>query len=346
MLRCFAICVVVVLLKFSPAQAVTSEDWSVLAPVMDYLCQDVLVGEEPEASRLESLLAFVQRHPRASETAPRYCDAPGAYHAFALNLPIQHLLRYLYNPQIPEESIKPFSLRASHWLGTAPDVRRLWSGSPLTEPVVLRGMQEDQTTPDQSTGGCYRMRLKRVLLSMPWKNGQVLVSVSVQQGPSEVGTKGYIIGPDSDWRYVYSDEQGLTKKGLGWVDSRIQSNISVAVYLAEPGKPVVNAVFQWMRAGWSGMSVVKESHVQASLKRYEQQMRRVLEAQNLPAPEALEAEYSRLQGLAYAELQHELAPILENWFAQERPVEGDYLSSLSKNELVALLLREKIRAGL
>jgi hypothetical protein len=336
-----------------PAGAVSAEDGPLLTPVLDHLCRDVLDGADVDPARVAALLDHVRLHPRASEAAFRYEDAPGAYQAFTLNLPLQVLLRYLYNPSIPEEALKPFSIRSSRWVDEAPALRRLWQAPwPPTSAVVLRGMQEDQTTPDLSTGGWYRMRLRRALLLLPWGAGQAVVSVSVQQGPSEIGAKGYRAGSDADWSYLYTDEHGLTKTGLGWVDSRILSNVSVAVYLAEPGRPVVNGIFQWMRAGWSGLSVVKAEHVQASLERYERELRRVLEAPGLPAPEVLEEWHAEIarhdpkalrqqwtwDGLvkpdAAASLPKELRRALE---------EGWYLAGLDDAAVRSMVLARRVR---
>lgn len=336
--------VLFLLFAVGPALALGPHEPPGLDLAVEHLCVDVVNGAQPDVARIAPLLDFVRAHAGAAQTLPRYMDAPGVYRAFRVEQPLQRLLRYLYNPDIPEEALKPFSLRSSRWLDPVPDVRRLWQEpwSP-TQTVVLRGVQEDQTTPDQSTGGWYRMRLRRALILMPWAGGQVLLAVSVQDGPSEIGAKGYRVGPDTDWAYLYSDEQGLTKTGLGWVESRIQTNVSVAVYLAEPGQPVVNGILQWMRAGWAGLSVVKAEHVAASLARYERELRRVLDAPALPAPEELEAECARLRAMDTAALRQLARPVILPWLAA-RPMDGDYLGALSKNELAAILLREKIRA--
>lgn len=306
-----------------PTWAVSADTQSLLLPVVNYLCHDVLEGADVDPAKVAALLDHVRLHPRASEVVFRYADAPGAYQAFTLQQPLQELLRYLYNPSIPEEALKPFSIRSSGWVDEVPDLRSLWQDPwPPSLPVVLRGMQEDQTTPDMSTGGWYRMRLKRALILLPWGAGQAMISVSVQQGPSEIGAKGYLAGPDAAWSYLYTDDKGLTKTGLGWVESRILANVSVAVYLAEPGQPVVNGIFQWMRAGWSGLSVVKSEHVQASLERYERELRRVLEAPGLPAPEVLEEWHDEIA-------RHDPQALRQQW-TWDGLVEPDAAASLPK----------------
>jgi hypothetical protein len=350
--RCVLLAVLLGLFAF-PAWAVSAEDGLLLTPALDHLCQDVLDGADVDPTRVAALLEHVRLHPRASEAAFRYEDAPGAYQAFTLDQSLQALLRYLYNPSIPEEALKPFSIRSSRWVDEVPALRRLWQDPwPPASPVVLRGMQEDQTTPDQSTGGWYRMRLKRALILLPWGAGQAMVSVSVQQGPSEIGAKGYLAGPDADWSYLYTDDKGLTKTGLGWVESRILSNVSVAVYLAEPGQPVVNGIFQWMRAGWSGLSVVKTEHVRASLERYERELRRVLEAPGLPAPEVLEAWHAEIA-------RHDSEALRRQWTwdglvepdaavalptTLRRAVEdGGYLAGLDDTAVRSMVLVRRVR---
>ncbi|HOO40569.1 MAG TPA: hypothetical protein PK653_03955, partial [Syntrophales bacterium] len=68
---------------------------------------------------------------------------------------------------------------------------------------------------------------------------QVLVSVSKQTSPSNVGEKGVILGNDSDWHYYYSGKPGSAKAGLGWVKSYIYDYFSVGVYVESGSAPVM-----------------------------------------------------------------------------------------------------------
>ncbi len=323
-----------------------------LERAVEHLCSEVLLGQEPDPARIAPIIAHVRAHGDVSGGLPRYSDAPGAYQGFAINMPMQRLLRYLYNPEIPQELIKPFSIRSSVWTtqDSAEAQRQLWIDPwPPAGPVVVRGEQYDRTTADLSTGGCYGMRLKRVLVFLP--DEKALLSVSVQPEPSEVGTKGYLLGRDEDSRYVYSDEQGLTKTGLGWVSSRIQTNVSIGVYLGE-GETVQSGVFQWMRAGWSGLSVIKESHIKASLVRYRQQIGAVLNNFELPAPEELEAFFRTLNEKSDAQLRREVEPPLAGYLEQaereknraaSRLLKNDYAQRLDRGEMIGLLMRELAR---
>jgi len=324
-----------------------------LEQAVDHLCREVLRGHDPDPERIASLIAHVRAQGEAGGGLPRYDDAPGAYQGFAINMPMQRLLRYLYNAEIPQELIKPFSIRSSVWTtqGSAEEQRRLWTEPwPPARTVVVRGEQYDRTTADLSTGGCYGMRLKRVLVFLP--DQRALLSVSVQPESSEVGTKGYLVGRDENSRYVYSDEEGLTKTGLGWVSSRIQTNVSIGVYLDE-GEVVQSGVFQWMRAGWSGLSVIKENHIKASLERYRERIGAVLNAADLPAPEELESLFRALDGKSDAQLRREVEPILAGYLAraeQEKNrtalviLEKGYAERLDRVELIGLLMRERLSA--
>lgn len=319
-----------------------------LERAVEHLCVEVLHGQSPDPELIAPLLAFVRSHADASLGLPKFRGAPGAYQGFPIHLPMQRLLRYLYNPQIPQEIVKPFSIRSSVWTtpGAAEEQRRLWAHWPPAEPVVIRGEQYDRTTPDPATGGCYGMRLQRVIVSLPLE--KAVLSVSVQPEPSEVGRKGYALGTDGDGRYVYSGEEGLTRAGLGWVSSRIQTNVSIGVYLEGEDGSVKSGVFQWMRAGWSGLSVVKESHVAASLVRYRALLTAALNSA-LPAPEHLEALFMQVGSLSEESLRDHAQDVFRQWLAQAgqekslpavKLLEDGYSRRLDLNELIALRMRQ------
>ena len=313
-----------------------------LVAAVDYLCTELLAEGEPDPARLAPVLDHVRSF-SAAAGLPRYQDAPGAYRGFSLAMPMRRLLRYMYNPQIPQEVVKPFSIRSSVWTtpGVAAEQRRLWADPwPPAKALVIRGEQYDRTTPDSSTGGCYGMALRRAIVFLPEQ--MAVLSVSVQPGPSEVGTKGYSLGGDGDGRYVYSEDEGLTRTGLGWVSSRIQTNVSIGVYLQD-GEDVVCGVFQWMRAGWSGLSVVQESHVAASLERYERLLTGHLDG--LPGPERLEELHAEASRLSEDELRGHAGGVFACWlesFGDGAPgdarklLRDGYERQLNKGELVAL----------
>ena len=337
-------------LLFAAGQATAQEARAVpagLQAAVDYLCTELLDGGDPDPSRIAPVIAHVRANAAAATGLPRYQDAPGAFQGFPVRMALRPLLRYLYNPQIPQEIVKPFSIRSSVWTtpGAAAQQRRLWADPwPPSGPVVVRGEQYYRTTPDPATGGCYGMTLRRAVILLP-AEGAVL-SVSVQQGDSEVGTKGYVLGNDGDGRYVYTGEKGLTRTGLGWASSRIQTNVSIGVYLQAEGG-VVGGVFQWMRAGWSGLSVVQEKHVAASLERYRRLFAERLA--RLPEPEAIEALHAAAATASEETLRGRAKNVLRCWAerhgrdarreALQMLGEG-YEARLDRGELVALRMGE------
>jgi hypothetical protein len=68
---------------------------------------------------------------------------------------------------------------------------------------------------------------------LPGPTGPVLISVSSQNDLSEVGKKGCIVGDDKNWNYLYSNETGLNKTGMGWVDSYMYYAHSVLIYVGD-----------------------------------------------------------------------------------------------------------------
>ena len=344
------LCVLLLLLAaVRPAQALGPHGVPPgLEDAVRHLCVEVLQGQAPDPVRMAPLLELVRHRGDASLGLPKFQDAPGAYQGFAIPMPMQRLLRFLYNPAIPQEVVKPFSIRSSVWTtpGAAEEQRRLWADPwPPRETVVIRGEQFDRTTPDPSTGGCYAMRLRRAIVFIP-EAGAVL-SVSVQPEPSEVGVKGYSLGRDHEGRYVYSGEQGLTRAGLGWVSSRIQTNVSIGVYVQESDASVRSGVFQWMRAGWSGLSVVTEGHVAASLVRYRSLLSDWI-ASGPPDPQRLEAIFAEAERMSDDELRVRAGTVLGRWRAlaeregvraAERILADGYEEMLDRGELVALSMR-------
>lgn len=345
MVLAWAVCLVLL----CPVRGAQAKDLPALPAgfeaAVEYLCTELLVGGEPDPARLAPVIAHVRAHPDTATGLPGYQGAPGAYRGFPIDMPMQRLLRYLYNPQIPQEILKPFSIRSSVWTTPGADEaqRVLWADPwPPAGSVVVRGEQYDRTTPDPSTGGCYGMTLRRAVVLLP-AEGAVL-SVSVQRGESEVGTKGYALGRDGQGGYVYSGETGLTRPGLGWVSSRIQTNVSIGVHVSgEAG--VVSGVFQWMRAGWSGLSVVREIHVAESLDRYARLFSQRLAL--LPAPEALEGLHAEAVHASEKDLHaraEEIVSCLVERFGHDAPKDAlrilreGYASRLDQGELVALSL--------
>jgi hypothetical protein len=136
------------------------------------------------------------------------------------------------------------------------------------------------------------------------KGSQALISISKQVSKSDVGKKGVILGDDNDWNYYYSGEPGSPKTGLGWVKTYIYDYFSVGVYV-ESGTAqsiVRTGVFQWLRAGWTGINFVKPNHILAGMERFARNSKLILESPRLPAPGHIISAYQSLSSMQTAEL--------------------------------------------
>jgi len=176
--------------------------------------------------------------------------------------------------------------------------------SPDGRPTIIRGLQRDAITPDLTTGVYYEYDLNRTFILLNHKGRQTLITVSKQINISDVGKKGVILGNDDDWNYYYSGEPGSTKTGLGWVKSYIYDYFSVAVYVETGSSPsmVRTGIFQWIRAGWSGVNFVQTQHIIKGIKRYAKNSKSILESPNLPAPNQIASAYQRLSSLPQSDL--------------------------------------------
>jgi hypothetical protein len=249
---------------------------------------------------------------------PNIKDAAGAYYEFDSGINFSNFIQYAFNSKIPSSIISPASLRYSRWMDPQEELQKMpsrWqSPLPINNPLIIHGMERDGTTPDLTTGVYYDYSLKRTLILFNHKGRKVLISISKQVNTSDVGKKGFIIGKDSNWNYYYSDEIGLDKMGLGWVKSFIYDLFSVSVYVESDASShvVKSGMFQWIRAGWSGLNFVKAEHIIKGQKRYSECLRAVLESPNLPALSQLVSDYQKLSALSHPKLVERYASLQQS----------------------------------
>jgi hypothetical protein len=112
------------------------------------------------------------------------------------------------------------------------------------------------------------------------------------------------LGNDEDWNYYYSGIPGSTKAGLGWVKSYIYDFFSVGIYVESGTAPAMvrSGVFQWIRAGWSGINFVKTEHIIKGMRRNAKNSKAILESPKLPAPKQIVSTYKRLLALPQNDL--------------------------------------------
>lgn len=259
-------------------------------------CADPKVGLDSQA--VATLVDYVLGSKPSREAGlPSYGKATGAYHEFDTRISFPNFLKYSYSSQIPSVLTSPASLRYSQWTGKSQKLPASWEQvSPDEKPIIIRGSERIGITPDLTTGVYYKYDVKKMLVLLNHEGRQVLLSVAKQVDISDVGKKGFILGSDDDWNYYYSGETGSAMTGLGWVKAYIYDYFSVGVHV-QSGSSVRSGVFQWIRAGWSGMNFVEKKHVINGMKRYARNSKTVLESPRLPAPSQIASTYQRLSAL-------------------------------------------------
>ncbi len=272
-------------------------------------CMDPKVGFDGQAAAV--LVDYVLNPKQGKEYAlPESLDCPGAYYEFDTKINFPRFMEYSYTAFIPSVVTRPSSLRYSLWSGPRGQPQNLpgsWKTVPPNgTPLILHGLQHDSNTPDLTTGVYYEYDLKRTLILFNHKGRQVLISVSKQIDKSNVGERGFILGKDNDWNYYYSGKPGSAKAGLGWVKSYIYDYFSVNVYVESGSSPVMvrTGVYQWIKAGWSGINFVKPSHIIEGMRRFARNTRVILESPRLPAPNQMISVYQWLSSLPANDLSN------------------------------------------
>ncbi len=239
---------------------------------------------------ISSVLEFVES--TKEKEAVYYCDIlrglTSAYYEFDLRLDFKTLVDYTFNPDIPGVVMTPSSTRIYRWMGTTDNnggYPRMGNYLNKTDsPVVFRGRQFIEITPDLTSGAYYRYQANLTILYFKYRGRDVIVSINRQSDLSTVGKKGYVLGTDVDWDYLYTGKTGLTLPALGWVRSYMYDSQGINIYDAiNPAGPLVRcAVFKWLRAGWSGINMVQKKHILRGLKRFAATYKEILESPRVP----------------------------------------------------------------
>ena len=107
-----------------------------------------------------------------------------------------------------------------------------------------------------------------------------------------MGRKGYPVTTRGGGNiYCYSGEKGLTRMGLGWVDSYIYNSFAITLYLEDaPGSESTSAIsFKWLKAGWLGKNMVKGYHIEKGIRRFAEHLNFFLASSSVPEAERLVA---------------------------------------------------------
>ena len=290
-------------------------------------------------------------------------NATGTYFLSDVKVPLAKVIKYAYNPEIPASLTVPSVVRFSGWQGKpSGPFANLWERlGRVQEPLVIRGTEYEEITPDLTMGAYYRYDMDRLMVLLNHRGRDVLISVARQQNASTVGRKGAIIGPDADWNYFYSGQKGLSKGGLGWVSSYMYDAFSVAIFFEpDANQPRTrNATFKWLNAGWGGINMVKAENILEGCRRFAAGFKKVLESPQLPDPGQLAGTYTRIRGLSDQEMTLRLQPVTTalQKLARTDPAlsrkefrevidSGKYLAAMSRQEREHLLLSESLKLTL
>ena len=339
------------------AQALNSIPDS-LYPGLEYLLTLPTSNSDIAPEKMSEIISFVGSSTAESSMAMQDREkASGAFYAFTLRGDLSRVVDYVYNPDVPVYVTMPSSVRDQEWQDSATkDALRLLPKA-LNEgkTLLVRGSEREIITPDANTGGYYSYNQDRAVAVFQGPTGPVLVSVGCQTKPSEIGRKGCVVGEDSDWNYLYSDETGLNKTGLGWVDSYMYSGHSILVFVTDTASGTIRVgSFKWLNAGWAKVNMVKQSHIINGIKRFTADFKAVLESSRLPEAQELAAMYRELKSGSVETLRQVVAPYLaaiQDSETLSSPFKkmlasGQYLQNMSQQELVKVVLKEFLKQRL
>lgn len=329
-----------------------------LYPELEYLLSMPTSNTDIAPERLSEIIAFVASSTAESSMALQDREkASGAFYAFTLRGDLGRVVDYVYNPDVPVYVTMPSSIREQEWLepATRDALKLLPAALEQGKTLLVRGSEREIITPDANTGGYYSYNQDRSVGVFQGPTGPVLVSVGIQREPSDIGRKGCVVGEDTDWNYLYSEEKGLNKTGLGWVDSYMYNAQSIIVFVTDSASGTIRVgSFKWLNAGWAKVNMVKQSHIINGIKRFTADFKAVLESSRLPEARELAAMYQELKSGSAETLRQMVAPYLEalgESGALSSPFKkllasGEYLQNMSRQEMVKILLKEYLKEQL
>lgn len=352
---------------FSPAEAAAQQRIPesvdpAIAHLLAVVDSKVSAAFDPE--RAAPLIDFVMspKEPDARYLPKKIEGASAAYIETTLNASLEKLLKLAFNPKLPSYLTVPSSVRLSYWTqirGKGEDFPELWTHlDSLDEPVRIDGVEAIVNTPDLFSGAYYAYHLDRTIILMRRQDQTVLLSLSMQRGPSDVGKKGVVLGRDRDWNYLYTDQKGISRTGLGWVDSYMYDSFSVTVYV-ETGKddPSIHCgIFKWLSAGWAGINMVRSHHIASGLARFFDDFKLVVEAPQLSDTGRLDEMFQQIGSLSQQSLLQKArdyflplknrhgdeSSLSRRWF-EEAFSDGGHLTSMNRRELEAVLCIEALK---
>lgn len=276
--------------------------------------------ESFDPAKIKKLLDYIKKpkDTNALYFVDSQLGSPSGYYEFDLRQNLEYIIKYAFNPDVPGYLMTPSSIRLSHWKqvqGSGDQLPVLWNIiDMLDEPIILKGLEFIENTPDLVSGAYYGYHLYRTLIVFKFKNRKVLISISKQKDRSDVGKKGYVLGSDDNWDYFYSAKPGLTVPGLGWVRSYMYGSSGINIYYEiDPYAPLVRlGAFKWIRAGWSKINAVKNHHIHNGMKRFAKSFKEIMEYPSLPGINVFGEVFSKIKAMSQNKLREGIKIYLNN----------------------------------
>lgn len=316
-------------------------------------------GAEPtqfSVERIKNVLHFMTTPKRDDILyhADRLNGAPSAYYQFDIQRNLASILRLNHNPDIPAVLTAPSTIRMSKWTkidGKNQPLPRFWEFlSDLESPRILKGVEHIVNSPDTNSGTYYEYDLNKTLILSKYRGRNLFIITSKQDGVSDVGRQGIIVGSDENWDYLYSDKPGLSKSGLKWIHSHMYDSYSVTFYYEiDASRPLVRfASFKWVRAGWGEINFVRRTHIYNGFIRFSNVLREILESPAMPDASSLAQTCKNIKNLPDGKLREIVKAYLDS--IENRCLETDLLSEnqaqklFKKQNYLISLNREEMEA--
>lgn len=337
-----------------------------LVPAYDNLLSLTKNGRQTplDADSLDRLLDYVATSKDLGNSLSLGKRKGGAsdYYEFTIDRPLKPILKFAFSKDIPSYLTAPSTIRLSYWIG-ASGVKQPFGLNPdvldaSSEPVIMRGREFLENTPDMNSGAYYSYELDRAVIFTRHRGNRVLISTSDQRDKSSVGKKALILGSDDDWNYLYTGEKGCTIEGLGWAKSYIYHSSAIIVYYEtiDPLPRVKYSIFKWIRAGWSGFNFVKSPYLRKGAERYAKVFKEILEYPASQDISGLSEAFRKIKMLSAADLRKQVRlyflelkarhqkdnALCLKWFVKLFK-DDSYLKSLTREELEAIVNLEYLK---
>jgi hypothetical protein len=343
-----------------------SNRYEALAPAIDHLLNLTQKNNRTpfDVGRIETLFQFINSKKELGDSLSLGSrqNSSSDYYEFTIKRSLKEVLDLVYNPAIPSYFTTPSSVRRAYWIEVdgkkQPFPKLSEKLNQLADPVIIKGQEFNEVTPDSQSGAYYSYKSDRVLILMQHNGRRMLISISNQPEKSAVGKKGLVLGSDEDWNYLYTGEKGVMMRGLGWAESYMYSSSSIMIYREtnDPAPSVQCHMFKWLKAGWAGMNLAEPHHIRKGVVRFVKSFKQVLEAPALDALPKVSAMLNKIGNLPIDELRtqshiyfDDLKGQFENknsrnrkWF-KKLSADQAYINAMSREELAAIVSIEYLK---